>query len=194
MGHGKSSSVQTKSISFWEKLKIKYPKLYVFLNILIFVVPIGTYIIRPYVDYYNNPDPQLEYNLAGNASILGHISPYRLWIGHETKTLISGQSSIIDIQVQNRYEQPLLTDYDFTKNDDIIINVSYNRQSGDNPIAINSHDWNHFYLDVYVNESAKEGNYNFCFTVKEAIKNRDVNYQTECSIFNISLKPTNIQQ
>ncbi|VVB94170.1 Uncharacterised protein [uncultured archaeon] len=192
--HGNSISGQVESQSLWERLKIKYPKIYVFVNIMIWVLPIGAYSIRPYADYFINPEPRLEYNLAGDASILGHISPYRLWIEDETKTLIPGQKSIIDIQVQNRYDQPLLTDYDFTKIDDIIINTSYNRQSGDNPIAINSHEWNHFYLDVYVNESAKEGNYTFCFTVKEAIKNREMNYQTECSTFNISLKPINIQQ
>ena len=141
---------------FWGKLKKKYPKFYVFIHIIIILSPFVTYAARPYADYYVNPNPQLEYNLAGDDHFfLSHISSYNLWI-KDTNNLVQRQSSIIDIQVQNKYDQPLLTYYDFTKINGIIVNVSYNGQSKkniDTPIAINSHEWNHFYLDVYVIKS-----------------------------------------
>ncbi|MFA4820430.1 MAG: hypothetical protein WC613_05760 [Candidatus Aenigmatarchaeota archaeon] len=184
-----------KKISVWEKLKQKHPYLYCAFNILIILLPIGTYVIRPYVDYYFSPNSQLEHNLAGDPWFIGHVSSYNLWIDNRSTNLTVGIRSIIDVQIQNKYDIPLLTSYEVNNIDGLnILNISLNRQTNDNPVSIVSSEWHHFYLDVYVNESAKLGKNEFCFRVKETLKDRSNNYEKECVDIIISHKPTTGQQ
>ncbi|MBI2075785.1 MAG: hypothetical protein HYT72_00865 [Candidatus Aenigmarchaeota archaeon] len=177
----------------WERFKKNHPNMWLAIKIIWLILPIFAFFIRPYVDFATYPTSQLEHTLSGN-NILGHISSYNLWTTNETINLIKGRTDVIDFKVQNKYEVPLLTQYDLTDIYGLEINLSYNGQSRDNPVSINSYDWNYFSAIIYVNSSAEIGYHKLCLRVNEAIKVWERNYQIQCVDISISDKQAEKQQ